>query len=517
MSESPIDTTASKETLPQDELAKVIGDKAQLFTQEQASAMNNPAMHAKLREMDAAGHLDHGPFIDKLREIANQKVINELGASTPRSPLVHTPNSPAVATVAETIQPEKIPLRRRLGKYAGKAAMIAGGSAVAFSAAFGGISAVMDSDKEATSFVLANDIETETISSDATEAEKIKFFDIGPSTHDQTLENSDPGDDFNFRPAREELFKYDGSKESIKMLLDDMSDMFRRDVRIQSAWASMLKIPGAPQVPTAEELQVEAIFYQWHRDSFAFTDKMARDIHFRTTVYNQMMDTFDRGKMSDRIHHSDKDRISVQHDGKEVTIAMNIAHSDHEKGYVIFEGESERGEKIQAIINLNCGQWTLLVDGKVVIPETKIIHQPREVYFPPTVAPTPVTEVPRWTQPPVTTAPPPKPQPPRWTPAPKRPVDIPPAPTQVQGWAPPVVEPATLPPPPPAPNYVPPAPNFQIQIPNLGGIFQTSPGARPSLPGGTWDSGQTGSIPRNTVTNPGGGSGQNNNMVGQDD
>lgn len=503
-------------------LANKIGEEAaREFSEAQATALlDNPAMHGKLDNWSSQGffeNLEENPsnreFIAGLARLAQKRVDADSGvpASSPaRAPAERVANA---STDNKESKAGRVWRRVKGMGRAGLVGLVAGG---AIATGIGGFMALNDDKRQGIEYVHANDIETQDIAPTATEAEKIKFFDIGPSTHDQTKETETTKDDFNFRPTREALFNYDGSEASIQAIVDDMSDMFRRDVRIQAAWASALKIEGAPQIPSVQEMQNEKIFYQYHQDLYAFTDRMARDINFRTDVYSQMMDTLQESQWSQELLEATQDQVSVQHDGNKVSIAKRVGDRGRDAQHVQIEGTSKKGEKIVALYKVDCGQWMLVV-GNIEIPAPEIINLPRDVYFPP-----PPTEVPpQWTTPPVTETPPPTtrpptPQPPRTTTVPKNPRDIPyVAPEAPRGYAPPVVTPAAPPPPPPPPRYE--APSFQI--PDFGNLIRDlAPGASPST--GIWERGQGSapSIPRNPNLSPpssGDRPGMNSGMVGE--
>lgn len=491
-----------------DKLAEKIGGVAGRFTEEQAAVLNTPVMRAKLEQWQSVGHLNNGAFIAQLAAIAQEKAETDAASSpTPRL------SRGEVASVTAEDK-DKEPLLKRFKKLGkGGIAAVVGAGAIMSGI---GVMAIMENNDDRVSYVMA-DVEAHTISPNASEAEMIAFFNLTPTTHDQTKETPDTKDDFNFRPTREALFSYNGSKESIKMVMDDMSDMFRRDVRVQAAWASALKAEGAPQVPSVSEIQDEGIYYNYHQELYQFTDKMARDVTFRTAVYNDMIDTLKKSMWSEQIQEATADQISVQHDGNRVSIAKRVGDRGREAQYISIDGHSLKGEKVNVMYKIDCGQWMLIARG-VEIPAAAILDQPREVVIPPTVTetpPPPATETPQQ-QPPVeetpppeeetpppteTTPPPPTTQPPHTTQppvtlAPKREADIPDVPVPVRGLAPRIDIPAAPPPPPPAPVY-----RAPIEIAPPVNIFSPAPG---SVPGKIWNRGQgsTPSIPRNPILNP---------------
>lgn len=484
----------SNETTPTsspelDKLAAKIGDVAGNFTEEQAAALNNPVMQAKLEQWRDAGHLNNGVFIGELAKIAQAKVE-----------VSRTPEQVTSTEVAE-----KTPLLMRLKKIGAKSVAVVGLGLVGVGAGAALANNVtLDDQDRSREYSLAN-VDGHELEQGATEAEMAKFFDLSPSTHE--FPDTRP---YSFAPKSEVIYNYDGSEAHTQAVLDTFSDMFRRDVRIQAAWGSVLKVGEAPRVPSMTEMQDPGVYATYHKQLYEYTDRLAKDIKLRTADYNESMDSLKRAdygesKIADMTHASE------QHDGKRVTIRMNM---DNDSQYLPFQTTNAKNEQVITGVKGGCIQPIWITGTTATLPPVEVIDRP--------VAPPPPPPSEVAPPPPVTETPPPPrtPEPPRWTPprytppqtVPKPPRDIPPAPAPIQGNAPAAV--FQPPPPPPPPRYTAPA----FKLPDFSNILP-APGARTST--GIWERGQSGSggsspsIPRNTNVSPGGGSGFNSGMTSE--
>ncbi len=361
-------------------------------------------------------------------------------------------------------------------------------------------------DKSETSISLAN-IDRHLVDDNAPETEKAQFFSLTPSTHGMLTANDDP---YSLRSPNEALFSYDGSEQSRQEILDDFSNMFRRDVQIQAWWASALKSGDAPRLPSLTDLQNEQVFWDYHAAMNAYSDRLAGDIKLRTAVYNENMRTLAKADFSAGLKQAEADHASIQHDGNRVSIAKRVGSRGKDAMYHPFISKNDAGEDIAEAYMPGCGQWMKLFPSSTYNVPTHVLTQTTRPETPPpptTIAPPPSTSVP-----PTTTTTTPTTE---WTPTPT-PTPTPEAkitsqnPGRVDGPLPEVVingpgqyvPTATFeaPPPPPPATYTSPRPTSTVNRP-----------APDSTPGPNHNNGQT-SHPN---LSPGNGSGDNQTSVGE--
>lgn len=480
--------SATIPNIERQKLADKIGDAAHQLTEAQAAQANKPAMDALLEGWRNEGKLGDPVFIKELQAILDRSAALE-----------QSEVKPAKANVD--------PKTKRRLKIAGVALA---GAAIAFpvgGALANGVGNMLNSE---TQYTLAN-VDGHLVEQGATEAEMIEFFNLTPSTHEHP--DTKP---FSFRPKNEVFYNFDGSEQALQAVLDDFSNMFRRDVRIQAAWASVLMVGDAPRVPSMTEMENPQVYADYHKRLYEYTDKLARDVKLRTTDYNEAMDILKRAEYGTS-QIADQTHASEQHDGNRVTVRMNM---DNDSQYLPFKSTNAKKEEVVSGVKGGCGQPIWITVSTATLPPVEVIDQPIAPPAPPVVTTTEFTPPPPTSIPPVTPPTRETPPPPTTTVPPPNPgknesqnpmresSPLPPVVKNDPGeWMPsgPVQHEAPAPPP---PVYVPPVeapPPITINIPAPDVVRP------PSSPDSVW---QGGNVPSHSELNPsssGGSSGSSGN------
>jgi hypothetical protein len=475
------ETTGQENNVERAKLVDSMGDHAYKLTETQAAEANKPEMKGLINRWAESDSFDRPGFIEELRSI-----LDESASKAPRAEAVGTTK-------------DQDPLFKRFIKF-GKTGIGASAIALTGLGVIGGAAAapaIIDQLKQSGTEVSLANIDQKLVYEQATDEEMLRFFNVTPSTHDMLRPEDDP---YSFRSPNEALRNFDGSDQARQAIIDDFSNMFRRDVRIQAMWASSLHVGDAPIRPSLTTLENDAAYAEYHQKLWAYTDMLSKpeNIKIRTAVYNEQMRMFSTANYDSENQEATQDQASMQHDGQHVSWAMRVGDRGPSAQYRPFTAKNDKGEEIQTAFKWWCGQELLIGKAGQTLPRVEVAFAP----IAPTEIPKPnptMINIPTETPPPTTTPPTthettPPPPPPTTIPKnendnPMRPSSpLPPIVKNAPGELMPTGPLQATPPPAPAPEYVPPV---QLPAPThintpapdiLPGPSQWDPPAQPSHP-----------------------------------